>query len=41
MQRRRPAEAAGFEVLSSEVETQLEGGKPIPYLWLLARRPAL
>jgi ubiquinone/menaquinone biosynthesis C-methylase UbiE len=33
-------EAAGFQVLSSEVETQLEDGTPIPYLWLLARRRA-
>jgi SAM-dependent methyltransferase len=33
-------EAAGFEVLSSEVETQVEEGTEIPYLWLLARRPA-
>jgi SAM-dependent methyltransferase len=31
-------EAAGFEVLSSEVEAQVEEGTQIPYLWLLARR---
>jgi trans-aconitate methyltransferase len=33
------AEAAGFEVLLSKVETQVEEGTQIPYLWLLARRP--
>jgi hypothetical protein len=32
-------EAAGFQVLSSDVETQDEEGVKIPYLWLLARRP--
>jgi len=35
---RRLVERAGFEVLRATVEPQLEQGKEIPYLWLLARR---
>jgi cyclopropane fatty-acyl-phospholipid synthase-like methyltransferase len=30
--------AAGFEIISAEQETQLEGGREVPYLWVLARR---
>jgi len=36
----RLAREAGFDVLSAEVETQREGGVDVPYLWLLARKPA-
>jgi SAM-dependent methyltransferase len=30
--------AAGFEIVSAEQETQLEGEREVPYLWVLARR---
>ena len=30
--------AAGFEVVERGVEDQLEGGRPVSYLWVLARR---
>jgi cyclopropane fatty-acyl-phospholipid synthase-like methyltransferase len=30
--------AAGFQVIESDVETQLEGGREVSYLWVLARR---
>ena len=30
---------AGFEIVESSMETQVEQGKEIRYLWLLARRP--
>ncbi len=30
---------AGFEVVRAEEQTQLEGGRPVPYLWVLARKP--
>lgn len=36
---RRLAEEAGLEVLEADVEKQLEQGREVPYLWLLARRP--
>jgi hypothetical protein len=29
---------AGFELIETEIEKQLEGGAEIPYLWLLARK---
>lgn len=31
---------AGFEVIMSDTEPQLEGGREVWYLWVLARRPA-
>ena len=31
--------AAGFEVLRADAEGQLEGGREIEFLWVLARRP--
>jgi SAM-dependent methyltransferase len=31
---------AGFRIDSAEVETQLEGGRPMPFLWVLAARAA-
>jgi hypothetical protein len=31
-------EEAGFEFIETEVETQLEGGTEIPYLWMLAQK---
>lgn len=30
----------GFEILKTAVETQTEGDDEIPYLWLLAQKPA-
>ena len=30
----------GFEVVSTELESQLEGDDAIQYAWVLARRPA-
>lgn len=30
---------AGFEIVRAEEEEQLEGGRPVPYLWVLARKP--
>jgi hypothetical protein len=30
---------AGFEVVDSAIETQLEGEREVPYLWVIARRP--
>jgi cyclopropane fatty-acyl-phospholipid synthase-like methyltransferase len=30
----------GFEVVKAEQETQLEGPRPVPYLWVLARKPS-
>ena len=29
---------AGFEIVDTEIESQLEQGQEIPYLWLLARK---
>lgn len=29
----------GFEIVETAIETQIEGGNEIPYLWLLARKP--
>ncbi len=34
----RLIEASGFEILETAVETQVEQGTEIPYLWVLARR---
>jgi SAM-dependent methyltransferase len=31
--------AAGFELVSAEQESQLEGELEVPYLWVLARKP--
>jgi cyclopropane fatty-acyl-phospholipid synthase-like methyltransferase len=31
---------AGFEIVKTREETQTEGARPIPYLWLLARKPS-
>jgi ubiquinone/menaquinone biosynthesis C-methylase UbiE len=31
---------AGFEIVKTRQETQTEGSRPIPYLWLLARKPS-
>jgi cyclopropane fatty-acyl-phospholipid synthase-like methyltransferase len=36
----RVARLAGLEVLEVAVEAQVERGTEVPYLWLLARRPA-
>jgi ubiquinone/menaquinone biosynthesis C-methylase UbiE len=30
---------AGFELLETAIETQVEGSNEVPYLWLLARKP--
>ncbi len=38
-QERRLAEEAELEVLAAEVETQVEQGVEVPYVWLTARRP--
>jgi cyclopropane fatty-acyl-phospholipid synthase-like methyltransferase len=35
---RRLVNQAGFEILREAVEQQLEGGKPVDHLWILARR---
>ena len=35
---RQLAGEAGFDVIETAVEDQLEGGRSVPYLWLLARR---
>jgi len=37
---RRLVEDAGLELLATEVVTELEDGRPIDFLWVLARRPA-
>ena len=31
---------AGFEVVRAEEESQVEGRRPVPYLWVLARKPS-
>lgn len=36
----RLLESAGFSIASTELETQLEGGRPIEYAWIVAERPA-
>ena len=36
---RRLVEDAGFELVRAEEETQLEGRRKVPYLWVLARKP--
>jgi cyclopropane fatty-acyl-phospholipid synthase-like methyltransferase len=36
---RRLVEDAGFELVRAEEETQLEGRREVPYLWVLARKP--
>ena len=36
---RRLVEEAGFELVRAEEESQLEGDREVPYLWLLARIP--
>jgi cyclopropane fatty-acyl-phospholipid synthase-like methyltransferase len=35
---RRLVQGAGFEILREEIEAQLEGGREVSYLWVLARR---
>jgi len=30
---------AGFEIVRTQQETQTEGSRPVPYQWLLARKP--
>jgi ubiquinone/menaquinone biosynthesis C-methylase UbiE len=35
---KRLVEEAGFELLETAVEAQVEAGREIPYLWLLARK---
>jgi SAM-dependent methyltransferase len=35
---KRMVDEAGFELLETVIETQIEGGHEVPYLWLLARR---
>jgi len=35
---RRLVQEAGFEILREEIEAQLEGGREVSYLWVLARR---
>jgi len=30
---------AGLSVLSTEFESQLEGGRPIEYAWIIGERP--
>ena len=35
---KRLVKGAGFEILETAVEEQVEGGSEIPYLWLLARK---
>jgi cyclopropane fatty-acyl-phospholipid synthase-like methyltransferase len=30
--------ASGFEIISAEQETQVEGGREVPYLWVLAQK---
>jgi hypothetical protein len=32
--------AAGFDVVSTNSETQLEGERPVEYVWFLARHQA-
>ena len=34
----RLLESAGFSISSTELETQLEGGRPIEYAWIVAER---
>ena len=36
--KKRLVEEAGFELLETAVETQMEGGQEVPHLRLLARR---
>jgi ubiquinone/menaquinone biosynthesis C-methylase UbiE len=35
---KRLVDEAGFELLETAVETQVEGGHEVPYLWLFARK---
>jgi ubiquinone/menaquinone biosynthesis C-methylase UbiE len=35
---KRLVNAAGFELLETAIETQVEGSHEVPYLWLLARK---
>jgi hypothetical protein len=36
---KRWVDEVGFEIVETAIETQVEQGKEIPYLWLLARKP--
>ena len=35
---KRLVNQAGFEIVETEIESQIEQGAEIPYLWLLARK---
>ena len=35
---RKLVQAAGFELVETEIESQLEQGREVPYLWVLAKR---
>ncbi len=35
---RRVVQDAGFELVDTEIESQLEQGREVPYLWVLAKR---
>lgn len=35
---KRMVNEAGFELLETAIETQLEGGNDIPYLWVLGQK---
>jgi hypothetical protein len=35
----RTVRSAGFDILDAEDETQREGGRPIEFVWVTARRP--
>ena len=35
---RKLVQAAGFELLETDIESQLEQGREVPYLWVLAKR---
>lgn len=35
---RRVVQNAGFELVETEIESQLEQGREVPYLWVLAKR---
>lgn len=37
---KRLIQEAGFEIVKAQEETQIEGTRPVPYLWLLARKSA-
>jgi cyclopropane fatty-acyl-phospholipid synthase-like methyltransferase len=36
----RLVQEAGFEIVKAEEETQIEDSRRVPYLWVLARKPA-